>query len=180
MGKATQLEYALLGLIRHGVGTGYELRKQFASTPIGHYSDSPGSIYPALKRLAERGWIERIAERSGPRRRVAFGLTKAGAAALRNWLNAPLRPGDVVRRGDELLLRFAFMGGSVSRMATVSFLRTFERQAAEYSAELRSLLKTLPREELPTGSLALENGLMHFETQVRWARRAIKRLRRLQ
>jgi DNA-binding PadR family transcriptional regulator len=179
MTVATQLEYALLGLIRQGLGSGYKLRKQFASTPMGHFSDSPGSIYPALKRLERRNWIRKLEERSGPRRRQIFGLTKAGDLALRSWFKAPLRRGDVAQRYDELLLRFAFMGSGSGRAAVVSFLRTFERQAAEYTAELRAFLKAMPAEGLPTGRLALENGLMQFETQARWARRALARLGRL-
>ncbi len=179
MTSATQLEYALLGLISQGVRSGYGLRKQFASTPMGHFSDSPGSIYPALRRLVRRNWIRRLEEPGGPRGRQTFGLTKAGTAAFQSWLKAPPRRGDVAQHYDELLLRFAFMGSAVARPSVISFLKAFERQAADYARELRTFLKSMPDTNLPTGRLALENGAMQFETQARWARRAVARLRRL-
>jgi DNA-binding PadR family transcriptional regulator len=47
----TTLGYALLGLIRAEPRTGYALRMVFETTPMGSYSSSPGSIYPALKSL---------------------------------------------------------------------------------------------------------------------------------
>src|SRR5579864_8273345 len=101
----SSLEYALLGLIRQGASSGYELRKQFSTTPIGHFSDSPGSIYPALKRLEQRGWIRRLNEDGGPRGRQRFGLSKAGESILQDWMAMPVGREDVVWRSDELLLR---------------------------------------------------------------------------
>jgi DNA-binding PadR family transcriptional regulator len=177
--NATRLEYALLGLIGQGVRSGYELRKQFASTPMGVFSDSPGSVYPALKRLERRGWIRPLEEGSGPRRRQIFGVTKSGKSAFKAWITRPPGSDEVARHLDELHLRFAFMGKVAGRRAVAAFLKAFERQAAAYLRELRPFLKAMPEETLPTGRLALENGIMQYETQVRWARRALARLRRL-
>ena len=47
----SRLEGALLGLLHGEARSGYALRKVFQDTPMLHFSDSPGSIYPALKRL---------------------------------------------------------------------------------------------------------------------------------
>jgi DNA-binding PadR family transcriptional regulator len=176
--KATRLEYALLGLIGQGVQSGYELRKQFASTPMGVFSDSPGSVYPALKRLERRGWICRLREASGPRRRQDFGLTKSGRSAFKAWVTAPPSREEIARHPDDALLRFAFMGATTGRASAVAFLKRFERETAAYVRELRVFLKAMPEIEVPTGKLALENGIMQYETQARWARRALLRLRR--
>jgi DNA-binding PadR family transcriptional regulator len=178
LATASRLEYALLGLIRQGARSGYELRKQFSTTPMGHFSDSPGSIYPALKRLEERGWIRLLDEDGGPRGRQVYRLTGPGQAVLKGWMAMPVGREDVVRRPDELLLRFAFMGEVSDRVTVVAFLEAFEREAAGYVRELRSFLAALPEGDLPTGRLALENGLAQYQTQVRWARRALARLRR--
>ena len=50
MRRLTNLEHLLLGLLHQKPASGYALRKSFATTPLGHYSDSPASIYPALNR----------------------------------------------------------------------------------------------------------------------------------
>ena len=174
----SRLEYALLGLIRQGVKSGYELRKQFSTTPMGHFSDSPGSIYPALKRLAHRGWIRRLREDGGPRGRQSYGLTKAGESALQAWIALPVGREDVIWRLDELLLRFAFMGAGTDRAAAIAFLEAFESHVAQYCRELRGFLGAMPATDLPTGKLALENGLEQYLAQARWARRALASLRR--
>src|SRR5215470_5570233 len=104
------LEYALLGLLRHRAQSGYDLRKTFSSTPMRHFSDSPGSIYPALQRLEKRGWTASSAENSdNTRKRRVFSPTRAGTAALIAWLEGPVTRDDVIWRLDQTLLRFAFL-----------------------------------------------------------------------
>jgi DNA-binding PadR family transcriptional regulator len=174
----SRLEYALLGLIRQSPKSGYALRKQFATTPMGHFSDSPGSIYPALKRMEGRAWIGLIQEEGGPRGKQVYRLTESGESALRTWMTMPVERDDVVRHTDELLLRFAFMGQVADRATVITFLEAFERETSSYVRELRCLLQTIPEESLPTGRLALENGLAQHQTQARWARRALARFRR--
>ena len=51
------LSLAILGLIAQEWQSGYDIRKAFATTPMGHFSSSPGAIYPALKRL-EKGRLD--------------------------------------------------------------------------------------------------------------------------
>src|SRR5580658_363542 len=96
-----------------------------------HYSDSPGSIYPALKRIEKRGWIEAVPQQgqeADSRRRQVFALTAAGKDALVAWLDKPVSRDDVNLRVGELMLRFAFMDGNVPRATTIQFLIDFERE----------------------------------------------------
>jgi DNA-binding PadR family transcriptional regulator len=66
--KIPSLGYALLGLLQKP-SSGYDLRKVFSSTSMKTYSDSPGAIYPALRRLEHRGLVRgTIEEGSGMRR----------------------------------------------------------------------------------------------------------------
>ena len=51
------LGFALLGLLEERPRSGYDLRKVFAQTAMGTFSDSPGAIYPALGRLEKRGLV---------------------------------------------------------------------------------------------------------------------------
>ena len=109
MQDTSLLGFALLGLIQQKPASGYDLRKIFASTAMGTFSDSPGAIYPALQRLEERGLIRSVVEDgSGLRRRRLFHLALQGEAELKTWLRKPVTRDEVVRRNHELLLRFAF------------------------------------------------------------------------
>jgi DNA-binding PadR family transcriptional regulator len=69
----TPLEYAVLGLLHQSEQSGYDLRKVFAATALGNYSSSPGTVYPALKRLEKRGLVGgRIDDRTFLRPRKVF------------------------------------------------------------------------------------------------------------
>ncbi len=176
MKTKSTLEYALIGLIRQKPQTGYDLRKTFTSTGMRHYSDSPGSIYPALRRLEARGWISAPsggAEKDDPRKRQQFAITQAGKDALVAWLNQPVTREGVILRVSELMLRFAFMDGNVPRAVTIQFLSDFEREQAVYAAESRAKLDEM-RSKIPlhTGVLAYEAGIEGMELHVSWARRS--------
>jgi DNA-binding PadR family transcriptional regulator len=178
------LEYALTGMLKPKPQSGYDLRKTFTTTGMRHYSDSPGSIYPALKRLVARGWIEAIpgsTEQHDPRKRQLFSITDAGKEALVTWLNQPVTRDDVILRVSELMLRFAFMDSNVPRTVTVQFLADFEREQAIYAAESRVKLDAM-RSNYPlhTGFLAYEAGIEGMELHVSWARRSRERLEQAQ
>src|SRR5438128_1223789 len=99
----TPLSFALLGLVRQQPRSGYALRKVFETTPLGDYSSSPGSIYPALKSLENAGMVETRDARDA-RGKGSYHLTARGTAALKKWLDAPIT--DL----GEAMLRFAFLG----------------------------------------------------------------------
>jgi DNA-binding PadR family transcriptional regulator len=174
---STPLEYALLGLLRMNPQSGYDLRKTFSSTPMRHYSDSPGSIYPALKRLQTKKWITGAAEDGSGRKRQEYRVTAAGKKALQEWLQKPVTRDDVIMNVDELILRFAFLDGNVSRRVTIKFLADFERELDLYLRELRTYCRDSGMNKMiNTGTLAFQYGIEGYETNLAWARRARKQL----
>ena len=181
MNAISALELALIGLLRQQPQSGYDLRKTFASTAMRHFSDSPGSIYPALRRLEARGWIAadlRAGRHTENRRgRQVFHLTAAGDAALIERLSLPVTRDDVIWRMQELMLRFAFMDGNVPRSTALRFLDEFEQAMGAYVADLRIDHKRMSSAmPLNTGLLAFQSGIEAMEAQLAWARRARSRL----
>lgn len=70
----------------HGVG----IADRIAQVTNGVFVVGPGSLFPALHRLAEKGWIEgQWAELENGRRVKNYDLTRSGRAQLaiekRNW-----------------------------------------------------------------------------------------------
>jgi len=173
------LSLAILGLISQRPLTGYDLRKVFLTTPLGHFSNSPGAIYPALKRIEEAGWICSVAAQGQTRRqRVLYEITARGLGVLRQHLSQPVTSEDVIWRMDDLLLRFAFMDGLVGREMTVRFLEDFAARIDAHIADLRRYFEGA-KDILPVcGKLAMENGLQSYETNAQWARHAIEELQR--
>ena len=171
--RNSTLAFALLGLIWQEPRSGYDLRKFFSSTPMISFSDSPGAIYPALHRLEQRGLVRGLVA-EGLRRRRIFELTTRGGAEFRRWQTQPVVRSDVVRNLDALMLRFAFMDQFAEKGAALRFLKAFHKELAAYIPSLRKYLKS-NREHMPqSGRLALESGIQAYETQLRWAKSAIR------
>lgn len=178
MSATTTLGLALIGLLHKGPHSGYDLRKIFQSTPMGHYSSSPGAIYPALRRLEEQGLISGSVDRvQSLRPRKTFRPTQRGTEALRAWLAQPVTRDDVVFNLDVVLLRFAFMGNLEEAGETRLFLGSLVRELAGYVEELELQLEDLPAGPTLHGRLALECGIESQRAHLRWARRALKQFK---
>jgi DNA-binding PadR family transcriptional regulator len=173
----TSLGYALLGLLHQEPRSGYDLRKIFETTPMGHYSGSPGAIYPALRRLEQQGFIEGQVDRTTSLRpRQVFHPTKAGTENFRKWLAQGVQREDVIWRLEELMLRFAFHSFLGSNTASREFLTSFEAEVDGYIKELRQQLKMVPTATPIHGKLALESGIEQYLAHRRWARKALVHL----
>ena len=171
------LSLAILGLISQNPLTGYDLRKVFLTTPMGHFSSSPGAIYPALKRIEEAGWIRSVAAEGQTRRqRVVYEITARGLKVLKEHLSRPVASEDILWRMDDLMLRFAFMDGIVGRETTVRFLGDFASQIDTHVADLRRYFESAKSILPACGRLAMENGIQSYEMNTQWAKRAIQEL----
>ena len=174
MNDTSQLGYALLGLIHQQPMSGYDLRKIFISTAMGSYSDSPGAIYPALTRLEAHGLARGTVEKTTSlRKRRVFKITPAGLAAFTAWLQRPMTRDDVMRHIGDLMLRFAFMDGTLGPLQAVRFLRQFGDEIAAYLTSLQQYHASHASEMPLSGRLALECGIQEYEVRLRWARASV-------
>lgn len=168
--RLSLLEGALLGLLHDEPRSGYALRKLFATTPMGSFSDSPGSIYPALARLAAQGLIAGNVENARSLRpRQVYGLTRAGAEALDAWLREPLAVGGMREDFNGLLLRFVFMPQTIGRADTVRFLAALEIALKREVAELRKFYRLAAKGMPVSGRLGLRAGIEMCAAHARWA-----------
>lgn len=65
---------------------GYALLKDIESLSRGRVRLSTGTLYGALRRLLEDGWIERFEQEDTARDKQAYRLTSAGRAQLEGEL----------------------------------------------------------------------------------------------
>ena len=94
---------ALLGLLRAGPLSGYDLVAQADKIIGGFWTITRSQVYRELADLAERGLVKRGAP--GPRDRQPFRITAAGRAAFRAWVNTAPEPENL---RIPLLLRLTF------------------------------------------------------------------------
>ena len=170
---STTLGYALLALVDKEPQSGYDLCQLFETTPMAHYSSSPGAIYPALKRLERQGLVRGETERAGSLRpRRVYRSTEEGRRSLVAWTSQPIDRDDVTWRLDEVMLRFAFMGGLVDDATTHRFLADLAALLEAHVAGLETYLAVMPAEPRH-GRLALESGIAQYSGLAAWARRAV-------
>ena len=142
---------------------------------MGAFSDSPGSIYPALQRLEKQGFVQgKIEEGSGLRRRRMFRPSNKGKAEFRRWLSLPVTADLLMHNVRELFLRFSFLDEGLGPPATLKFLKQFEAELRVFVPGLRQHLETSKNAMSLSGRLALENGVRIFEANLQWAIAAIK------
>jgi DNA-binding PadR family transcriptional regulator len=179
MRQLTNLELVLLGILAQDSLSGYSLRKQFATTPLGHFSDSPGSIYPALQRLRRRGLLRILKEKpANGRRAQRFTVTPKARGELRHWLHGPVTRHEVLADFDGLLLRFVFRAQLFGDSSAREFVVDLGKQVQEIIRELEVYLAG-PGSALPTaGRLAVESGLEGYRGNMRWIERAAAELGR--
>ena len=166
--------YALLGLIHQKPSSGYDLRKIFSSTSMKTYSDSPGAIYPALRRLQKQGLIRgTVEDGSGLRRRQVFRLTAKGLAELKRWIALPIGRDDLSSGLKIIMLRFAFSEKAVGPLASLEILRSIEAALGPFLRDLREKLEAMRPFAPTSGRLALECGIRSYESLLGWTRYAI-------
>ena len=172
--KIPALGYALLGLLQQKPCSGYDLRKAFSSTSLRSYSDSPGAIYPALRRLERQELIRGTVEQaSGLRQRQVFRLTAQGLAELKRWVTAPVAREEIIRGPGQILLRFAFSEQAAGRAASLSLLKSLQESVKAHLPDLRVELNSVKAVAPTSGRLAFECGLRGYENLLEWVSYAI-------
>ncbi len=170
------LRLAILGLVAMQPQSGYDLRKTFASTPMGNFSSSPGAIYPALKSLEKKGLIRGEADNeTSLRPRLVYSTTVDGEAALKLELEKTVTHKDLIWHYDLLMLRFAFME-KLGQFEAVRFLSELSTELADYIHQLEELMEQTRAQLTVCSRLAFEQGIEGYRGNLRWARRALRGL----
>jgi len=177
--QLTSFEQVLLGLICLSPSSGYDLKRVFATTPMGVYQPSSGALYPALRRLEAKGLV-RVQPPdqdggSGRQRRV-YEPTGAGRAAHLVWLRTPVEPATVSRDLGLHLMRFVMMEHVFPREEVLSFLGDLEKGLAALTADLERYAAIAPFDDRHP-RLALDHGVAVHRASLQWAEHAIAVLR---
>jgi DNA-binding PadR family transcriptional regulator len=84
--ELTPPAYVVLGMVRLGARSGYEIKQTVEQSIRFFWTISPVQIYPSLAQLDRAGMITGQAEPQGQRPRRVYEITQAGETALRQWL----------------------------------------------------------------------------------------------
>lgn len=170
--KLTPLSYALIGLAIAEPRSGYALRKVFETTPLGSYSSSPGSIYPALAKLVALDLLKKSSTLDS--NKMQFEATSTGRAILKNWLIQSVSLDTVASEVEIALLQFAFLETLDDPIITYAFLVSFEQAVSQHLKNLYTFTQSADGQKLSThGRLAMENGIAGYEGHLTWVKHAL-------
>jgi len=176
--RATRTELAVLGLLAwSGESSGYELHK-LAGRSVGFiWAPARSQLYAVLKRLAAAGLVRgrHVVQADRPDKRI-FGITEAGMATLRDWLDRvePLAPED----RDGVLLKL-FFGAFGDQQAVHRQLLDYRERVDQRLATYREIERTFDGEH---GTAALQRlqslrlGIALMQASRAWADETLQAL----
>lgn len=172
--RADILEMATLGILAEGPLHGYELRKRLVPVLGALRPLSFGSMYPALRRLAERGLVDAgdptpatesmAPPLAGKRSRVVYAITADGKEAFATWVN---QSGPEAWDDEGFAAHLAFFSRTEARVR----VRILEGRRSRIEERIASLRESMARgaQRLDSYTLALQqHGLEGAEREVRW------------
>ncbi|TYP68078.1 virulence activator alpha [Paenibacillus methanolicus] len=165
------LEYAILGLLMEGKLSGYDIKKTMDSSVGLFYRASYGSLYPALKRMAERGWLS-VEELASSKNKKLYAMLPEGEAAFKAWLAEPLQ-----MSRSELLIKIFFYD-YLDEETRQSNLAEYQQKLAVERGRLAAVEGIVSKElaALPNPRdyyyrvSVLSYGIDYFEMEQQWIR----------
>ena len=166
----------ILGMLKLGLRTGYDVKKAIDLSTRFFWSASYGQIYPELKRLRKSGLIRARQQPRGKVKRTEYTLTPSGERALHEWLTAADAAYEL---RDEGLLRL-FFGDLVSTQDVLANLRARRETLARQLEHFRAI-EADARTGFADASqlypyLALTYGIGMLEWSIDWYRETETRL----
>jgi PadR family transcriptional regulator, regulatory protein AphA len=161
------LRYALLGLLREGPASGYDLLQIFRLSLSTTWPATQSQVYTELTQLAGAGLLSASAQ--GPRGRKEYTLTDAGLEELRRWL---LQTKPDLHPRSEALMR-VFLLGALSRDEARDYLHWLADSNAKEAAALEALEDSIEWDDQDLsfhGHLVLEFGKRLRAMAQEWAR----------
>lgn len=128
--------YVVLGMVHLGARSGYEIKQAVENSIRFFWTISQAQIYPSLRSLETAGLITGRAEPQGRRPRRVFETTRAGEAALRDWLTLD-EPMPFELRDTGLLK--VFFADALDREQALILVRAMRQRSADRVRTLRAI-----------------------------------------
>jgi DNA-binding PadR family transcriptional regulator len=145
--ELTPPAYVVLGMVRLGARSGYEIKQTVEQSIRFFWTISPVQIYPSLAQLEEAGLIAGRAESQGRRRRRVYEITPDGESVLRQWLR---RSEPMPFELRDIGLVKLFFADALDPAEAQELLGAITQRSKERIATLRAIE--------PTATAAQENG----------------------
>src|ERR1700758_4006813 len=123
--------YTVLGMLRLGARSGYEIQRAAEASTRFFWAISPRQVYSNLAALEDQGLIVSEPSPRGERKRTFYELTAEGEEELRKWV---LQPGELSFELRDLGVLKLFFADAVSNDEALELVRRI-RERSERALE---------------------------------------------
>ena len=176
MAELSKTSYVILGMLRLGRRTGYEIKSLVDVSTRFFWAASYGQIYPELARLEQAGLVKGEVDRSDGRRPKAYELTPAGERALHDWLTSGEELHIELRHEGALKFFFSDALSAEDQLALVRHVRETHERVAE---QLRAIEPEPQDGKPPAPLMTLEFGIAYQEFLAGWCAETERRLAKI-
>jgi DNA-binding PadR family transcriptional regulator len=178
------LPHIILGMLRKGPKSGYDLNKQLENEIHYFWEADISRIYRSLADMKKKGWVEfeTVVQEDSPNKKV-YSLTEAGRMELQRWLAEPGKP---TSTHNPFLAQLHFNDA----IPVQSQLELMEERLKGLRADVMELERRakyhnmpvpLPENALHEGArremFSLEYGIRFYYFQIEWTENIINVLR---
>lgn len=154
------LDYIALGMVLDKAQTGYDIKKEIEIGVGNFYKASYGSLYPALKKFADKGYLTVVDQPQGNRVKKFYKATELGKTAFLEWLASPFNRNS---SGESLLARIYFFG-ELPKDTRNRLIKEYESYSRQLLEQLQDFEKQLP-DTIPTDKDYFELSTLYFGLQ---------------
>jgi len=159
------ITYILLGFLMERNMTGYDM-KQYMSISTSYFMDASfGSIYPALKRLAQKGFIEGRESAQGGKLKMTYFIKESGKTEFLKWLDSPIEPS---KTGVSSALGKVFFYRYLSTERVQELVAQYIQEMKKYKTDLLDLKDELDNHMDEYERSTLDFGLDFYDFAVQW------------
>lgn len=171
------LQYAILGMLNRESMTGYDLTREFQTSLFDFWTAKHSQVYPELKSLLEKGFVEYETEISGTAlEKKVYTITQQGRDAFQDWEEKayPIKP--IPKDEFRLQLFFSDAMEPETRLKQLEYHLQQHRQRLEQIRKKQEKFETIPpKEENQFCDYLVMQGAIHREeSYCRWLEECIK------
>lgn len=162
------LEYIILGFLMTKERSGYDLKRCMTQTTSYFFDASFGSIYPALKRLAQKGFVTFREDVDGGKFKKVYRITDSGRTAFMQWVGEPIT---FERSRQDHLVR-VFFYEFLPRQTAIDNLKDLMLQVTRVAQGLTEQKGEMERRydvhQFPYRYATLLYGVEYYDLVLRW------------
>ena len=176
------LRYGILGLLRYGDMSGYEVNKVFNDSLAFFWPAQTSQIYRELNTMENKGWLfsTQVIQSDKPNKRI-YSLTDLGKNEFDLWLsNADKDTEEAMKAKSAYLLR-VFFAGELSKQEAKNLLLHYKDVCETYLQDINSTKQIIENyQNVSLGDnrtkfwlITALYGKMHYLNGIKWAEESL-------